>query len=223
MREQSAAAAFSFVFLTLWRVCPWRSCLHSWSLLWLSTHRGTKVTGEGGKKKSSHLVGECSTVPESQSPLHLSEHAHSVTSCLWLDVRGRRVESSGRDGRGSCNIRVLFVRFLFLMFLSFCTIIPFFISYVFSSFWRLLFTVKMCPSVSPRWESVDSAKSCVKIGMGEEFKGRGEQVGEVKRVKTGYKVMVSFRWNICLLAGFPCDIVTATKVWPTLKVLMVKT
>lgn len=58
--------------------------------------------------------------------------------------------------------------------------------------------------------SVDSAKSCVKIGKWEELKGMGEQVGEVKRVKTGYKAMVSS--TNYLLAGLPCNIVTATKV-----------
>lgn len=97
-------------------------------------------------------------------------------------------------GRGSCNIRVLFVRFLFLMFLSFCTIIPFFYFVCFLLFLTFVVYCKNVPIGLPQVGngSVDSAKSCVKIGMGEEFKGRGEQVGEVKRVKTGYNA--SIQW-----------------------------
>lgn len=97
------------------------------------------------------------------------------------------------------------------MFLSFCTIIPFFISYVF-----FLTFVVYCKNVPigpppspPRWET----------GLGKEIGlgGRDDQVGEVKRVKTGFEKasngfiqmtrLSTFCWQ-----GFPCTIVTATKV-----------
>lgn len=151
MREKSAAAVC--VLLTLWRVCPWRSFLHSWSLLWLSTHRGTKVTGESEMTRKMEKV---STFWVSAQLKALCTFPSTLAASL--PVCGSMSEVAvlnlaGGWGRGSCNIRVLFVRFLFLMFLSFCTIIPFFILCVFSSFWHLLFTVKMCPSVSPRWET----------------------------------------------------------------------
>lgn len=121
------------------------------------THReGLKWQGERGIIFKKAPLGKCSTILESQSPLHLSEHAHNVTSCLWFGCWYQKwiCWFWGWGGGSRCNVRVLFVSFLFFMFLSFC-IIPFLFCVCFLlSLWHLLFIVKMmmmmmCPSVSP--------------------------------------------------------------------------
>lgn len=157
-------------------------------------------------------MGERSTVPESQSPLHLSEHAHYVTSCLWFGCWCQKWDFCWFGGWGSrCNVRVLFVSSLFLLFLSFCTIIPFFILYVFSSLslWHLLFTVKMmmlmCPStcLPPRgkWEH-RLCKLSSEWGWGRVQVGRGKGWRLEFRQGSHTDLEIGMKWILIISRSF---------------------
>lgn len=162
--KKSTATVF-VLWLVHPRLCP--SVFHSWSPSRLPIRRKEqKWQGESErifkKIKNKAPFGRVLNCPGEPKPWHLSEHAHYVTSCLWFGCWCQKWNfcwfSGGWGSR--CNVRVLFVSSLFLLFLSFCTIIPFFyfVMFVFSSLslWHLLFTVKMmmmmmtmCPSTCP--------------------------------------------------------------------------
>lgn len=151
------------------------SVFHSWSRPRLQIHgeelKWRSESETNFKKKKKHLWA-------SARPSGRAEALCTFLSMLTpsLPVRGAGAgvktfvdvffKNGGWDMR--CNVRVLFVSSLFLLFLSFCTIIPFFIScFIFCLYDVLLFTVKtmtmmmmMCPSTCLPSQLGSGSKDC---------------------------------------------------------------
>lgn len=97
--------------------------------------RGTKVTRREWnnlffKKSTFGHALNCPGEPKPSAPFWARSLCHflSVGWMLVSEVGLLLIFLGGWESR--CNVRVLFVSSLFLLFLSFCTIIPFFILYV---------------------------------------------------------------------------------------------